>query len=231
MRERVLRGCFSVLALAVAAAFAVTGWAGAQQIPATAPSQGAAVEAPASGAKLPSALLQPGIEAVRGAMGGIRLDKWKASEAVRDEADANRNSIQKDLDATLPGLLASADAAPNSVVAVMPVYRNVEALYDVLLRIAAAAHIAAPTQQSGALDAAMLSLDSGRRGLAERIQISAAATEKQVGDLQASLKAAKDVPAPVPVACPAPAPVKKKKPVVKTAAKPAPTPQGAGGSH
>ncbi|CAN5399343.1 hypothetical protein BH10ACI4_BH10ACI4_12320 [soil metagenome] len=220
MRERVLRERFSVLALS--AALGVTGWAGAQQIPATAPSQAAAVEAPGSGVKLPSAVLQPGIEAVRGAMGGIRLDKWKASEAVRDEADANRNSIQKDLDATLPGLLASADAAPNSVVAVLPAYRNVEALYDVLLRIAAAAHMSAPTQQSGVLDAAMLSLDSGRRGLAERIQISAAAAEKQVGDLQASLKAAKDVPAPVAVACPTPTtPVKKKKPVVKSAAKPA----------
>ena len=192
----------------------------AQQNAVTAPSQavaGATAAAAPAGGKLPSALLQPGIEAVRNAIGGVRLDKWKASEAVRDEADANMNSIRKDLDATLPGLLATADAAPGSVARVLPAYRNVEALYDVVLRVAIAARVAAPGPQSVVLDQALLSLDAGRRGLADRLQVSGAAMEKQVGDLQVALKAAQAVPPPPPpepVAAPV-TPVKKKKPAVK----------------
>lgn len=198
----------------------------AQQIPATAPSQAAGSAAAPAPAKLPSALLQPGIDAIRSAMNGIRLDKWKAPEAVRDEADANLNSIRKDLDTTLPGLLATADGAPNSVTRVLPAYRNVEALYDVILRVAAAARVAAPSQQSGPLDQAMMSLDAARRGLGDQLQVSAAATEKQVGDLQVALRAAQTAPPPpAPAAVAAPAtPAKKKKPAAKPAAKPSTSP-------
>ncbi len=198
--------------------------ASAQQIPATAPSQTAAAATPAGSAaatvKLPSALLQPGIDAVRTAVNGVRLDKWKAPEAVRDEADANMTSIRRDLDNTLPGLLATADAAPGSVVQMMPAYRNVEALYDVLLRVVVSARMAAPAPQSASLDQAMSSLDAGRRGLADRIQVFAAANEKQVSDLKAALKAAQTPPpAPAPVVAPV-TPVKKKKaPAAKPATK------------
>jgi hypothetical protein len=219
MSEINLRVRASVAVLSVTLCGAAATFA--QQIPATAPSQAAASSdaATAAGGKLPSALLQPGIEAVRAALAGVRLDKWKASEAVRDEADANLNSIRKDMDVTLPGLLATADGAPDSVVRVLPAYRNIEALYDVLLRVAAAARVAAPNQ-SGALDQAMLTMDAARRGLGDKLQVSAAATEKQVGDLRVALKAAQTPPPPPPAPVVAPVtPVKKKKPAAKPAAK------------
>jgi len=111
------------------------------------------------------------------------------------------------------------------VTRVLPAYRNVEALYDVILRVAAAARMAAPSQQSGPLDQAMLSLDAGRRGLGDRLQMAGAAAEKQVSDLQVALKAAQSAPPP-PTAAPAATPVtpaKKKKPAAKPAVKtPAP---------
>ena len=54
---------------------------------------------------------------------------------MRDEAQANLRSIQKDVSTTLPALLASADSAPGSASKLLPAYRNVDALYDVLLRV------------------------------------------------------------------------------------------------
>jgi hypothetical protein len=89
----------------------------------------------------------------------------------------------------------------------------------VLLRVATAARLAAPAEQSSALDQAVTTLDAGRRALGDRLQVNAAAEEKRVGDLQAALKAIPPPapPPPTPV-CPTPPPAKKK---AKPAAKPA----------
>ncbi len=180
--------------------------------------------APVQAGKLPSAILQPATANVRSALDKVRLDKWKASSAVKDETDSNIGSIRRDLDNTLPGLLAAADAAPNSVSKVMPAYRNVEALYDVLLRVDAAARSFAAGDQSAMLDQALTGLDQARRDLGDRLQSAGMAQEKQVADLQASLKAAPTTPAVTPVCAPvAPPANNKKKPVAKPAAKPSTT--------
>jgi hypothetical protein len=184
-----------------------------------------AAPAPAQGVKSPSATLQPALSNLRTALDGVRLDKWKASGPVRDEVDSNMGSIRRDLDNTLPGLLTTADGAPNSTTRILPAYRNVEALYDVALRIDAAARMFAPAPTVSALDQALAKLDEARRDLGDRLQSAGLAQEKQVSDLQASLKAAPTVApaAPAPVCAPAPAPTKKK-PAAKPAAKPATKP-------
>lgn len=157
--------------------------------------QVAAATTAAPAMKLASVVLQPGLDGVRAALREVRVEKWKTSGAVREEMDGDVGSIQRDLDGTLPGLLSVADSAPDSVGKVLPAYRNVEALYDVLLRVASVARLAAPQAQSVALDGAMADLDIGRRMLGDQLQSSAVAVEKQVVDLQTALKA---VPAPAP---------------------------------
>ena len=142
-----------------------------------------------------SVLLQPGLDGVRAALREVRVEKWKTSGAVREEMEGDLGSIQRDLDGTLPELLRVADSSPDSMGKVLPAYRNVEALYDVLLRVASAARLAAPQAQSADLDAAMADLERGRRELGDQLQRSAEAVEKQVVDLRAALKA---VPAPAP---------------------------------
>lgn len=196
------------------------------QVPSTAPTGGAgsAAAAPAAAAagKSPSAMMQPGIDAVKQALATVKTDKWKAAGPVKDETATNIASIQRDVDSTLPGLLATADGAPDSVSKMFPAYRNVDALYDVLLRVTAVGRLSAPAQESAALSQALTSLDDGRRALADRMQSGAVAGEKQVVDLRAQLKA---VPPPVVAAapvCPTVTPAKKptKKPAAKPAAKP-----------
>ena len=73
---------------------------------------------------------------------------------MRSEADTNVASIRRDVETTLPPLLAAADAAPDSAAKALAAYRNVEALYDVLLRVTTAGRMAAPGDQSSALDQA-----------------------------------------------------------------------------
>jgi hypothetical protein len=183
--------------------------------PAPAPAQ-AQLVAPAGPA--PTALMQPSLDTLRDAINGMHADKWKIPSVLRDETEANLGSIHRDLDGTLPVLLADADKG-GTVSAMLPAYRNIEALYDVVLRVDAAARVGAPAQQGAILDQALSKLDEGRRSFGDRVLAGVQAQEKQVTDLQASLKAV-PAPAPAPV-CPTPPPAPAKKPAAK---KPAPKP-------
>jgi len=186
---------------------AATG--GAQDSPTTAAAP--KPNAPA-GQVTPSGLLQPALETLGQAVGSVKLEKWKGG-SVRQEAGPNLASIQKDLESTLPSLMKDADAAAGTMSKVMPVSRNVDALYDVVLRVFDAARVAAPVDQVNQLQDAMAGLEKARKALDERLLDLAAAQEKQVVDLQAALKT-QATPAPQPVAaapvCPVVTPPKKK---------------------
>ena len=181
----------------------------------------------------PSATLRPALDVLKTAMGQLKVDKWKASGPVRDEAQSNLGSVQRDVASTLPTLLAAADAAPDSAAKVLPVYRNVEALYDVTLRLVVAARLSAPSDQMSALDQALARLDDARRALGDQLQGIADAQDKQVVRLQAALKAIPPpqppAPAPPPPKCPT-TPVRKKS-AAKPAAKPATPPAASQPSH
>lgn len=178
-------------------------------------------------AQKPSELVQPALDKVAQAGSNVDLNKWKGGNGLRGEVDANLGSVQKDLQNTLPQLLMDSDKAPNSVPPTMRVLLNLDALYSVLLRIQIAGKANAPRDQSDALDAALASLDGARRDLGDRITTSAAAQEKQIATLQATIQqqtaqiTAAQQAAAAAATPPPPAKTTKKKVVKK---KPATTP-------
>lgn len=178
-----------------------------------------------------SAQLQPALSAVRKSVDQVRVDKWKRGN-IRDEAAQNISQIARDIDTTLPPMLRDADTAPASLSKLLPVSRNISALYDVLLRVVEASRVIASDDQVAQLQQALVTLGNARQALNERMQTSADAMEKQVSDLRTTVQsqAAKIAATPTPVAlpCTPPAPrstVRKssaKKPAAgKTSAKPA----------
>jgi hypothetical protein len=205
----------------VTAVLASSMLAGGAHMHASAPAQ------PAAGpSATPSEILKPGLDHVRLTLDALKLDKWKKG-SIRDEAGANINTIQRDLQVTLPPLLATADAAPGTISKVLPVTRNIDAVYDVLVHVVEAARVVAPGDQVGLLQQSMSKLEKSRVALDEQLEQIAAAQEKQMTDLhntvqtQAAQLHAAATPPPAPV-CPAPAPAKKKKkPAATTAPKPA----------
>lgn len=199
----------------------------AAQVPGNPPQ--AASQAPS--VQTASAILQPALDTLQQTIGMLHPEKWKASGAVRGEVGANISSIRQDLESMLPPLLATADGAPGSVARVLPAYRNIEALYDVLLRVAEAGRLSAPGEQASALEEARASLEAARRTLGESLESNAQAQERRLGDLQAALRAAASAPVVTPAACPPPPPPAKKRkrrptPANKPATAPA-SPQGA----
>lgn len=192
------------------------------------PVKAAPVPAAAPAPPAPSALLRPSLDTVQQTVTGLKLEKWKRG-TVREEADANVGTVVRDLEDTLPPLLHEADAAPGTLSKMLPVSRNIDALYDVLLRIVEAARVSAPAAQITELQEALVGLEKARNALDERLQEAAATQDKQIKDLrttvqaQAAIKCPAAAPAPV---CPAPTPAKtvKKKPRKPLATTPPATP-------
>jgi hypothetical protein len=170
----------------------------------------------------PSALLQPSLDTVLQTVTAVKLDKWKRG-TVRDETGEHITAIEHDLQGTLPSLLQAADANAGTLSKVLPVTRNAEALYDVLVSVVEAARVAAPPDQVAQLEQALSGLGTALKSLDDRVQEIAAAQEQQTSDLRKTvqtLTAARvaAAAAPPPKPCPAPTPAKKprKKPSAGT---------------
>lgn len=156
----------------------------------------------------PTELLAPAIDQLGRTVSQTHLERWKGS--VRDETDGNLRSIERDLQETLPPLLQTADAAPSSVAAALPVLRNLDALVAVALRVTITARGTAPQGEAQALNEALNVLEGGRRSLDDQVEQLAAAQEKQLSTLQQTVKsqAASLAAAQTPAAAP---PVKIKR--------------------
>jgi hypothetical protein len=177
-----------------------------------------------------SALMRPAITSLHAALEILRPERWKASGAITGESASDVSSIERDLDATLPPLLAAADAAPGSAAQLLPAYRNVEALYDVLVRVTQTAVLAAPAPQSTALQQATMALQQSRRDFGELLNSAAQSQERQLRDVQVRLRTMQAAPAPVAPVCPPP-PVKKPKRRAKPLPKPSASPPAAPTAH
>ncbi len=134
-------------------------------------------------------VLQPAVLNVQQTMDSLRVEKWKAAKEVKAETTQNIGSIRRDVEATLPGLVTAADAAPASLAAMLPLTRNVGALYDVVLRVTVIAESAAPGDQADALEKSLSGLDAARRTLADRQQQMAATEDAKVAEMQKQLNA------------------------------------------
>jgi hypothetical protein len=181
----------TVLTLLLSGSFTLSSAAQAAA-PGTAP-------APAPGS-FAMASLRPALANVQAAIGNVNVSRWKASAATRTAVQQDIGSMQRDLNATLPGLVTSAEASGPGVLAPsFAVFRNLDALYDVLLRVSETAALAGSEADAGSLEDARAGLEDGRGKLGAWLLQSIGAQDAQVARLQA--------PAAQP-ATPAPAPSK-----------------------
>jgi hypothetical protein len=162
-------------------------------------SMAAQTVAPGSTAPQPlSANLRPALSQVAQTLNSIAVRRWKAPQPVRDETDEDVTSIQRDLNGTLAGLLQQADAAPGSVPAAFAVYRNIDALYDTLLRVVETAELAAPENEEAQLESALKSLEGARSSLGDTVLSGAQSQQTELLHLRATIQAAASAPkAPV----------------------------------
>ncbi len=222
-RTRFAAGCLSIL---LAGALAAKAQPGSTSTPAPVSEAAAAPRASVS------SIVQPALTNVQQSVASLNIGHWKAPSEVKGAAQQNTASIQRDLSDTLPTLLTQADAAPGGVSPSFSVYRNIDALYDVLLRVYETASLAAPQSEVDSLGSALGKLEAARRQLGDAVLNDSKQHEAQIVQLQSALKAAPEVhPPPPPPAKtaviddgPAPAPKKKKRSAAKPSTSSSQTP-------
>lgn len=156
-------------------------WAAAQQ-----PGQSSATTAVATPASISGSLsaLLPALERAAQTtnldLAHLRIEKWKGDRAVKEDAAAKTESLERNLSGALPGMIEAVRANPNSLAPALKLYRNLNAVYDVLAFVAEAAGAFAPKDEFRALAADLQEIDSSRRALADALENMATAHDQEL---------------------------------------------------
>jgi len=153
---------------------------------------------PPADAPPPTEALRPPLSQVSQTLSGVNVQRWKAPSEVKNSAQQDMDSILRDLNYTLPPLLDKAAASPGSIAATFEVYRNIDALYDVLLRVAETATLSGSENDAVNLQNVLQNLQGARRELGTSLMNLASSHDQELVKLRA---AAATPPPPVkPVA-------------------------------
>jgi hypothetical protein len=138
---------------------------------------------------------------VQTAITNLNVAHWKAPNDIRATTQQDINSMQRDLNTTLPPLMAQADAAasangPAALAPAFAVFRNLDALYDVLLRVTETAGLAGSAADASNLEDARTGLEDGRGKLGTWLLQALGAQDAQVVRLQATATARPPAAAP-----------------------------------
>ncbi len=154
-----------------------------------------------------------------------RIDKWKADSATKRQTQANVESIQRNLQAALPEMIAQLNNSPEDLAASFKLYRNLDALYDVFSVVVESAGAFGSKDEFQNLSNDMNGLESARRAFGERVQKLATSKEDELGRLRTEIKQLQAAPPPPPKKIIVDDTEPPKKPATKKkAAKPAPKP-------
>jgi hypothetical protein len=144
----------------------------------------------------------------------LRIEKWKGGGDAREQFQGNADALSRNLNAALPGMVSAVRATPENFAANFKLYRNIDALYDVLSTLAEAAGAYGPRSDYQALAADVSNLEALRRSLADRLEAMATLKDAELARLRGGGSSAKSGKSRVKkiVVDDAPARTRKKKP-------------------
>ena len=156
-------------------------------------------------------------------LGRLRVEKWKMESGYKKETLGNVDSVKRNLQSALPEIMTQLRNSPEDLGASFKLYRNLDALYDVLGSVAESAGAFGSKDEFQSLSNDLNSFERSRRAFADRMENLSNAKEAELAQLRTQVKtlqaAATPPSAPKKIivddnAPPKPAP-KKKKPVPK----------------
>jgi hypothetical protein len=155
----------------------------------------------------------------------LRIDKWKVDSGSKRQAQSNVESVQRNLQAALPEMIAELKASPENLNSTFKLYRNLDALYNVFGSVAESTGAFGSKDEFQSLENDLSSFEKARHSFADRMESLAGAKDAEVTRLRAALQSAQATTAAQPPKkivvddAPPKKPAKK-----KAAAKPATTP-------
>ena len=157
----------------------------------------------------------------------LRVERWKVDNSYKKQALGNMDSIQRNLQNALPDMISQLRASPENLPATFKLYRNLDALYDVLGSVVEGVGAFGSKDNLQALSNDLNSFENTRKELADRIESLSTSKEAEITRLQTDLKTARaEIPATPPkkVVVDDNQPAKKPAAKRKTTKKPTPPP-------
>jgi hypothetical protein len=131
-------------------------------------------------------------------LGHLRIEKWKADSGSKQQSQANADSIQRNLTAALPGLISDVRSAPQDIGAEFRLYRNLDALYDVLASLTEATGAFGSRSDYDLLAQQLGVFDSVRHNLGNSLESLASSSQSELVQLRAQVRTMQQAAAPVP---------------------------------
>jgi chromosome segregation ATPase len=120
----------------------------------------------------------------------LRIDHWKTDKTTKEQVLTNVDSIQRNLEAALPDIIAQLRSAPENLSDTFKLYRNLDALYDVLGNVVELTGAFGPRDDAKSLENDLNAFEDSRRQMAERIENLSTAKEAEIVRLRTELKTA-----------------------------------------
>jgi len=121
-------------------------------------------------------------------LGKLRIEKWKTNGSDKKQALGYVDSIQRNLQGALPEIITKLRNAPEDMPSTFKLYRNMDALYDVLNIVVEGSQSFGGKDEAQALSNDLNALEDTRKQLAERIENLSSSKEQELTRLRAQLK-------------------------------------------
>ncbi|MGA8273894.1 MAG: hypothetical protein WB919_20190 [Candidatus Sulfotelmatobacter sp.] len=120
----------------------------------------------------------------------LRIERWKTDASTKKQSLADADSVQRNLQSALPEMIGQLRNAPEDMPATFKLYRNLDALYDVLGGVVESTGAFGSKDDFQSLSNDLQSFEGTRKQLAERMNNLATSKEQEIVRLRTDLKTA-----------------------------------------
>jgi hypothetical protein len=142
--------------------------------------------------------IQQASEATQSDLTKLRIDKWKTDSGYKKQILGNVDSIKRNLQSALPEIISHLQNSPEDLSATFKLYRNLDALYDVMGSVAESAGAFGSKDEFQALSTDLSAFERARRELGERLETLTTSKEAELSQLRTQIKTLQAAPPPPP---------------------------------
>ena len=142
--------------------------------------------------------LQSAAQSAQANLGKLRIERWKVDSVYKKQTLANVDSLKRNLQGALPEIITQVQSAPEDLTATFKLYRNLDALYDVLGSVAETAGAFGSKDEFQSLSNDLNAIERSRRDLGERLQSLTASKEAEISQLRNQVRTLQASPPPAP---------------------------------
>jgi chromosome segregation ATPase len=135
--------------------------------------------------------LQQASQSAQDDLSHLRIDKWKTDSGTKRQTENDTQSVLRNLQNALPSIVGELKNAPESLPSTFKLYRNLDALYDVMNSLVESAGAFGGKEEFQSLNKDLGSIEEVRRAFAQRMDKLASAKENEIGQLRVELQNAR----------------------------------------